>query len=74
VSDNGPKQAEHNAGAFYGTGGMGGGKIPVPMRTLSDEYRDEPVDPPDDRVPVPEPPSVIRRLIDRLTGRPTPAP
>lgn len=70
MSDNGPKQAEHNAGAFYGTGGMGGGMIPVPMRTLSDEYRDEP----DDRVPVPEPPSVIRRLIDRLTGRPTPAP
>ena len=71
MSDHGPKHAEKNAGAFYGTGGMGGGMIPVPMQTLSDEYHDEPVDPPDDRVPVPEPPSPIQRIIDRLTRRPT---
>lgn len=72
MSQHGPKRAERNAGAFYGPGDMGGGIIPVPMRTLSDDYHDEPVDPPDDRVPDPEPPSAIRRIIDRLTGRPTP--
>jgi hypothetical protein len=36
------------------------------MRTLSDDYQDLPADPEDDRVPEPEPPSVIRRLVDRL--------
>lgn len=70
MGDHGPKRAEHNAGAFYGTGGTGGGMIPVPMSTLSDEYHDKPTDPPDDRVPEPEPPGFIRRVIDRLRGRP----
>jgi hypothetical protein len=36
------------------------------MRTLSDEYEDLPVDPEDDRVPEPEPPGVIRRLIESV--------
>ncbi len=63
-----PKQAEHNAGAFLGTDPTG--MIPVPMRTLSDDYHDEPTDPPDDRVPDPEPPGLIRRVIDRLSGKP----
>ena len=38
-----PKTAEHNAGAFlspYGT-------TPIPTRTLSDDYRDEPTEPVD---------------------------
>lgn len=37
------------------------------IKTLSDEYRDtrEPED--SDRVPPPVPPSLMRRLIDRLT-------
>jgi len=72
MSKNGPKRAEHNAGAFYTPAGAGGGMIPVPMRTLSDDYHDDPVDPPDDRVPDPEPPSTLRRIMDRLMRRPTP--
>jgi len=38
----------------------------VPLRTLSDDYRDEPVDPPEERIPEPEPRGRFRRLIDRL--------
>ena len=34
-----PKRAVHSVGAFADPSGMGGG-IPVPMRTLSDEYHD----------------------------------
>ena len=39
---------------------------PVPMRTLTDEYHDEPIDPPDDRIPPPEPPGILDRVIERL--------
>lgn len=61
-----PKRAEHNAGAFADPSGIGGG-IPVPMSTLSDEYRDEPAEPEDsDRVPVPEPPSLGHRVVEWL--------
>jgi hypothetical protein len=63
------RDAERNAGAFLSP--TDGSMIPVPMRTLSDEYHDEPTDPPDDRVPDPEPPSLFRRMLDRL-GRPSP--
>ena len=66
------KQAVRNAGAFIDPTGVGGG-IPVPMRTLSDEYHDEPAEPEDsDRVPEAETPGFIRRLVDRLTGSRTP--
>ncbi len=41
------KKAEHNAGAFLGPDLL----IPVPMRTLSDDYHDAPTEPPDDREP-----------------------
>ncbi len=41
--------------------------VPVPMRTLSDDYHDEPVDPPDDHEPEPEPPGLIRRIMARLS-------
>ena len=45
--------------------------IAVPSTTLSDEYHDEPAEPEDsDRVPEPEPPSRVRRVVDRLTGKP----
>jgi len=36
------------------------------MRTLSDDYHDEPVEPVDDLVPVPEPRGFVRRIVDRL--------
>ncbi len=63
------KRAEHNAGAFANPMGQGGG-VPVPMRTLSDEYHDEPAEPEDsDRVPEPEPAGRIRRAIDGLAHR-----
>jgi hypothetical protein len=59
------RRAARNAGAFLAPDGTLG----VPMRTLSDEYQDLPVDPEDDRVPEPEPPGRIRRLIDRVLRR-----
>jgi hypothetical protein len=62
------RKAERNAGAFL-TPTDNGSMIPVPMRTLSDDYHDEPTEPPDDRVPDPEPPSVFQRLLDRLGRR-----
>lgn len=56
-----------NAGAFLGPDLL----VPVPLKTLSDEYRDEPAEPEDsDREPEPEPPGRVRRVIDRLTGKP----
>lgn len=57
------RRAEHNAGAFLGPFVM----VPVPMRTLSDDYHDDPTEPEDsDRIPEPEPPSRLRRLIRRI--------
>jgi hypothetical protein len=43
--------------------------IPVLMSTLCDEYRDEPTEPEDDREPEPDPPGLIRRVIERLSRR-----
>ena len=61
------KRAVRNAGAFANPAGTGGGGIPIPMSTLSDEYQDEPTEPEDsDRVPVPEPPGLAHRVIERL--------
>ncbi len=37
-----PKRPEPNAGAFLGPDIL----APIPMRTLSDDYRDEPANPP----------------------------
>jgi hypothetical protein len=60
------KRAVHNAGAFANPSGVGGG-IPIPISTLSDEYHDEPTEPEDsDRVPEPEPPSLIEWIAERL--------
>jgi len=64
------KRAVRNAGAFYTPVSDGGGMIPVPMRSLSDEYHDEPTEPEDsERIPEPEPAGLIRRVLDRLTRR-----
>ena len=61
-----PRQAERNAGAFLGPDVL----VPAPMRTLDDEYHDEPTEPEDsDREPEPEQPSAIRRIMDRLMRR-----
>jgi hypothetical protein len=63
-----PKQrrAEQSAGAFLGPDLL----VPAPIRTLSDEYRDEPTEPEDsERIPEPVPPSRVRRVIDRLGRR-----
>ena len=66
-----PKKAERNAGAFVDPSGIGGG-VPVPMRTLSDDYHDAPTEPADDREPEPEPLSLIDRIVERLRRRPFP--
>lgn len=64
MGDRGRRRPVRNAGAFLAPDGTLG----VPMRTLSDEYQDVPVEPEDDRVPDPEPPGVVRRLVDGIRG------
>lgn len=59
------RRPQRHAGAFLGPDVL----LPVPMSTLSDEYRDEPAEPEDsDRVPEREPPSRLRRVLARLAG------
>ena len=54
------RRPERNAGAFLGPGGL----IPIPLRTLSDDYRDEPTEPEgSDRVPEPGSPGLVRRAL-----------
>ena len=67
-----PKRAQRSAGAFLGTDGIG--MVPVPMRTLSDDYHDEPTEPEEDHVPEAEPPTLVHRVLDRLTRRARPTP
>ena len=63
-----PRRAERNAGAFLTPTDFS--MIPVPMRTLSDEYHDEPAEPRDsETVPAPAPEGSIGRLAKRLVGR-----
>ncbi len=58
-----PRRAERTAGAFLGPDIL----VPVPIRTLTDDYHDEPAEPEgSDRVPEPEPRGPVRRIIDRL--------
>jgi hypothetical protein len=54
------------AGAFLSPVGT---PIWVPMHTLSDDYEDHPTYPEDERIPEPEPRSLVRRLLDRLVRR-----
>ena len=63
------RRAVRNAGAFLGPDLGGGGPIPVPMRTLSDDYSDEPEPEDSDRVPEPKEPGRVRRLLDKLGRR-----
>jgi len=64
-----PRKAERNAGAFLTPTDFS--MIPVPMRTLGDDYHDEPAEPRDsETVPPPEPEGSVRRIVRRLTGRP----
>jgi len=65
---NRPEQGpgDRNAGAFLGPDVL----VPAPLRTLEDDYHDEPTEPEDsDREPEAEPPGMLRRLLDRLTRR-----
>lgn len=59
------RRGVRNAGAFLAPNGT----FVVPMRTLSDDYEDRPVDPEDDRVPESEPPGIVRRLVDSFLRR-----
>jgi len=66
-----PRRAEQNAGAFLTPTDFS--MIPVPMRTLSDDYHDEPAEPRDsETVPPPAPEGAIRRVVRRLAGRSRP--
>jgi hypothetical protein len=66
-----PAQPERNAGAFLGPDML----VPVPLRTLSDDYSDVPVEPEDaEREPMPESPGLLRRLRERLVRRTKPRP
>jgi hypothetical protein len=62
------KQAVRNAGAFVDPSGVGGG-IPTVIRTLSDDYHDEPEPEDTDRVPEPEPPNIAGRVVEWLRRR-----
>ena len=65
MSRSNPRRAERNAGGFLGPDML----VPVPMSTLSDDMRDEPTEPPEEREPEPEPPGPIRREVERLARR-----
>lgn len=62
----GRREPVRNAGAFLGPDLL----VPAPMRTLSDDYHDEPAEPVDsEAVPEPESPGLVRRVIDGLKRR-----
>ena len=62
-----PDRSQRDAAAFNGGENVG---VSVPIRTLSDDYHDEPTESEDsDRVPEPEAPGLIRRVLDRLSPR-----
>jgi hypothetical protein len=63
-----PRRGRRNAGAFLGPDML----VPVTMRTLSDDYRDDPTEPESVPETPPEPPGLLRRVIDRLARRPGP--
>jgi hypothetical protein len=60
-----PRTAERTAGAFLGPDIM----VPVPTRTLGDDYADRPEPEDSDRVPEPEAPGLWQRVIGRITRR-----
>jgi len=54
------------SGAFLSDGFQ---NIPVPIRTLSDDYHDRPEPQDSDRVPEPEPEGVATRVVHAITGK-----
>jgi hypothetical protein len=54
------------SGAFLSDGFQ---NIPVPIRTLSDEYHDRPEPQDSDRIPAPEPESLVTRVAHSITGK-----
>lgn len=54
------------SGAFIGDVGV---NAPVPIRTLSDEYHDEPEPQDSDRVPDPEPEGLVTKVVHALSGK-----
>jgi hypothetical protein len=65
------RHAQRNAGAFLGPDLL----VPVPMRTLDEEYRDTPTElEGSEREPEPEPLGFVHRLLERLRPRSHPGP
>jgi hypothetical protein len=62
----GPRKREYSAGAFLNPYATPIASMP---RTLSDEYSDMPPPEETDEVPEPEPPSRLRRTLDKLMRR-----
>jgi hypothetical protein len=54
------------SGAFLSDGGR---PIPVPIKTLSDEYHDTPEPTDSDQVPDPEPEGLVTRVVHSITGK-----
>ena len=64
-----PRPADRDSGPFLGPDIL----VPVRLRTLSDEYRDQPTEPEgSDREPAPAPPGLVDRIIERLRRRSDP--
>ena len=62
MSNGGGGRREARVQAVLGPHGF----IGLPLKTLSDEYSDTPEPEDSDRVPAPDPPSLGRRIMDRL--------
>jgi hypothetical protein len=65
VSGDERRQVERS-GAFLSDGFQ---NIPVPIRTLSDEYHDRPEPRDSDIVPDPEPEGLMTRVVHSITGK-----
>jgi hypothetical protein len=63
---NDERKRVERSGAFLSDGFQ---NIPVPIRTLSDEYHDVPEPKDSERVPDPEPEGLVARVVHALTGR-----
>lgn len=66
MGDNERRKVERS-GAFLSSDGFQ--NIPVPIRTLSDDYHDTPEPEDSDRVPPREPEGALTRVIHRLTRK-----
>jgi hypothetical protein len=68
MSPRGSRRVTKNAGAVLGPAAM----IHAPVHTRSDDTADRPTDAEEERAPESEPPSLVRRLLDRLIRRSSP--